>query len=190
MKYPFAILFLLLLSVPAWAQTTPYEVPEEAENTDAGFTFTSKINGHTFSLDLECVPTYEQQSNPTPVGDIKIEINVCEISDDEETAIYINSITHLAEGMIPPGTEKPFLDSYLTGTATGMNGELIEKEDIDFNEFLTSDAVIKIMLEGQTSYVHGRYMLIEGAIYSLQVFNTKEETSPSLKKLWDSFDYE
>ncbi|MEO1805176.1 MAG: hypothetical protein AAFU33_10210 [Bacteroidota bacterium] len=190
MKYPFAILFLLLLSVPAWAQTTPYEVPEEAETTDAGFTFTSKINGHSFSLDLECEPTYEQQIEPTALGDVKSELNICEIFDDDEPTIYITSIIHLVEGMVPPGREKVFLDSYLTGTATGMEGKLIEKEDVDFKDFLTSDTVIKVKLEGQTFYVHGRYMLIEGALYCLQVFNTEEKTSRSLKKLWDSFDYE
>ncbi|MEO0581510.1 MAG: hypothetical protein AAF135_04745 [Bacteroidota bacterium] len=190
MKYIPSILLFLLLSVSVCAQDSPSEAPSEEETTDDLFSFTSKINGHTFSLDLACEPTYQQQTNPTPVGEIKLELNICELSDDKETSLYINSITHLAEGMIPPGTEKPFLDSYLTGTATGMKGELIKKEDTDFKDFLASETIIKLEIEGSTSYVHGRYMLIEGAIYSLQVFNTEEKTHPSLKELWDSFDYE
>ncbi len=144
-----------------------------------------------FSIDMPNQPTNQDMNQPSAIGDLKINMLMCEPINDKNGNYYIVATTDYPIEMVNSTTMTPaeiinFYDTVLEGGRTNVKGILIKEGEIKLDSFLVKTVDVKT----QDGALNIRFatLLLKNRMYMLQVLTENSlENNKGLERFFKSF---
>ncbi|MEO0581511.1 MAG: hypothetical protein AAF135_04750 [Bacteroidota bacterium] len=147
----------------------------------------------TFKANFPSKPDFQQRSIPSPMGDLTLNLYVCEGGEADENLLYlVNATAYPAETVHSDSTDKieAFYQGAISGAASNVNGKVLTRKAIEVNGYEGREVTIKMDADGSVAIIRSRMVLIQNVIYMMQTIAEEgKDGNQAAQVFLESFEY-
>ena len=147
----------------------------------------------TFKAEFPSKPDFQQQSIPSPMGDLTLNLYLYEGGEEDENLLYLaNATAYPPETVHSDSTDKieAFYQGAISGAASNVNGSVLTRKVIDVDGYEGREVTIEMSADGNIAIIRSRLVLIQNVIYMMQTIAKEEKDGNQAAQVFlESFEY-